>query len=119
MSFSEEALCDLINAGWDRMNREQRLLWDAVRLLPQEWELVSYGPCWAIGVMGPKVIYYNHHEYGFNWSSWSKFGFIDHYQSLQWELNEAIQQQLDFIRTGYDVGPKSSPPIAGVYTPTR
>ena len=119
MTFSEVRLWDLINGGWDRMNREQKLLWEAIHPLPQEWELIGYGACWVVAVIGPNVMYYNHHEHGFNWSSWSKFGFIDHYQSLQWELDEAIQQQLDVIRTGYHVGPRSSPPIPDVYTPPR
>ena len=115
MPFLEEKIWGLINAGWDRMNNEQRRFWEAIRLHPQEWELVGYGRCWVVGLIGANVFYYNHFETGFNRSAWSKYGFIDQYQSLQWELDEVVGQQIEIIRRGYDWSPRSGPPIAGCY----
>ena len=40
---------------------------------------------------------------------------IDDYQSLQSELDEAIQRQFEIVRTGYDIGPWTSGPIPGKY----
>jgi hypothetical protein len=115
MRFSEETLWDHINDGWSRMSFKQRNLWDAIKRSPEEWDLKGYGPFWVVAIIGETVIYYNHFEYGFNRSSWTAFGFIDQFQSLQFELEQAAQVQLDIINSGYDVGPRSSGPIAGEY----
>ena len=115
MSYSEELLWDNINEGWSRMSFKQRKLWSVIKRMPEEWELKGYGPCWVVALLGQSVIYHNHFEHGFNRSSWSKFGFIDHYQSLQHGLEESIQQQLDIIATGYDVSPWTSGPFPGEY----
>jgi hypothetical protein len=115
MTFSEEQLWDEINSGWSRMSFKQRHLWEVIKRTPEEWDLKGYGPCWVVAVIGETVIYYNHFEYGFNRSSWTTFGIIDHFQSLQIGLEEAIQAQLEKINSGYDFGPRSSGPIPGEY----
>ena len=111
--FQEEDLWDLINDGWDGMSREERHLWDAMKRPPELWTLRGYGQCWVAGLIGQTVLYYNHYEGGFETSSWSQYGRVDHYQSMQYTLGEAVQRQVDVIRTGYDIGPRFSPPING------
>jgi len=113
MAFPEEHVWDKINDGWSRMSFKQRNLWSVIKRTPEEWELKGYGPCWVVAMIGEAVIYYNHFEYGFNHSSWSQFGVIDEFKSLQLGLEDAVQAQLDLVRTGYGVGPRSSGPIAG------
>ncbi|QND48509.1 hypothetical protein HB780_23260 [Rhizobium lusitanum] len=118
MSFSEESLWDLINASWTRMSNEQRRFWDMIKLVPEEWELKNYSSCWVVGLIGPTVIYYNHFEYGFNRSVWRQYGVIEQYQSMQWELEDAIKQQLDMFKSGYDVGSwGDQSPRPGVFEP--
>lgn len=115
MRFPEEKLWDHINDGWSRMSFQQRKFWDAIKRPPEEWELKGFGPCWVVALIGEVVIYYNHFEYGFNRSSWSQFGVIERYQSLQDELEGAVQRQLNSLEAGYDVGPWTSGPVAGEY----
>jgi hypothetical protein len=118
MSLSEEEIWDEINDGWARMSFKQRNLWEAIKRLPEEWEVRGYGPCWVVALIGSAVIYYNHSEHGFNRSTWSRYGVIDDYQSMDWALEDAIRQQIDIINSGYDVGPWSGPPVAGEYSGT-
>lgn len=115
-SFPEDRLWDEINDGWSRMSFKQRNLWEAIKRTPEEWIVNGYGSCWVVALLGETVIYYNHFEHGFNRSSWSEFGIIDHYQSMQFGLNDIIQIQLDTISAGYDTAPSVSAPIAGSYT---
>lgn len=118
-SFPEEALWELINSGGERMTQAQRGMWEAIRVSPALWALPGYGPFWVVGLIGARVVYYNHIEDGFNASGWSTFGTIDHYQSLQGTLDEAIQRQLDIIAMGCDAGPWSGPPVPGIYSGKR
>lgn len=113
--FPEADLWDQINDGWDSMSSEQRRLWDAMKRPPELWRLRDYGVCWVVGLIGQTVFYYNQYEGGFERSGWLQYGVIDHYQSLQLSLGEAVQQQIEVIQTGYDIGPTSSAPIAGNY----
>ncbi len=119
MHFPEERLWDHINDGWSRMSFKQRKFWDAIKRSPEEWELKGYGPCWVVAMIGEVVLYYNHYEHGFNRSPWSRFGIIEQYQSLQDELEDAVQRQLNNLEAGYDVGPWTSGPIAGEYVVKR
>jgi hypothetical protein len=66
-----------------------------------------------VALSGETVIYYNHFESGFNRSPWTQFGIIERYQSLQDELEDAVQRQLNDIDVGYNVGPWTSGPITG------
>ncbi|MDM8346461.1 hypothetical protein P8H26_13765 [Pseudochrobactrum sp. sp1633] len=115
ISFPEEKLWDEINDGWSRMSFRQRNLWEVIKRAPEVWTINDSSAFWVIAIIGETVIYYNHLEYGFNRSSWSSFGTIDHYQSLQIGLEEVVQIQLDIINTGLDNGPRTSSPIAGEY----
>jgi hypothetical protein len=115
MSYPEEQLWEKINDGWTRMSFRQRRFWDAIRRPPEEWELRGYDRCWVVALIGSTAIYYNHLEHGFNRSAWTEYGVIDHFQSLQDGLDEAVQRQLDVLDTGNDVGPWASPPFPGEY----
>lgn len=115
MSYPEEQLWEKINDGWARMSFRQRRFWDAIRRPPEEWELLGYDRCWVVALIGSTAIYYNHLEDGFNRSTWTQYGVIDHFQSLQDGLDEAVQRQLDVLDAGYDIGPWASPPNPGEY----
>jgi len=75
----------------------------------------GYGTMWVVALIGRRVVYYNHFEHGFNASRWTAYGVIDDYQSMQSELDEAVQRQFEIVRTGYDIGPWTSGPIPGKY----
>ena len=113
--FPETDLWDRINDGWDGMSREQRRLWEEMKRPPELWTLRGYGQCWIVGLIGQTVFYFNHYEDGFERSGWTQYGTIDDFQSLQWTLGEAVQRQLEAISTGYDVAPRSSAPVAGIF----
>ncbi|MFK0166672.1 hypothetical protein [Rhizobium sp. NPDC090279] len=115
MSFSEEKVWDQIKDGWSRMSFKERFLWETIKRPPEEWQLRGYGKCWVVALIGSTVIYYNHYEHGFDPSPWHQYGYIDRYQGLQYQLEEAVQRQLQIITTGYDVGPYGGPPIPGEY----
>lgn len=115
MSFPEEKLWDLINDGWTRMSFRQRFLWDAIKLLPEEWTLPGYGRFWVVGIIGSRIIYYNHFEYGFNPSPWRRHGAIEQYESMQYDLESAVQRIMAQIDTGYDSEPWGNHPIPGEY----
>ncbi len=113
MPFPEEAIWDLVNDGWDRMSFKQRNLWAAIKRMPEEWELKGHGRCWVVAIIGERVVYYNHYERGFNFSSWTRYGVIEHFQALQFGLEEAVQAQLDLISSGVPSEPTTSGPFAG------
>ena len=115
MSFPEEIVWDKINDGWTRMSRKQRFLWEAIKRMPEEWQLRGFSRCWVVALMGPTVIYYNHHEEGFELSIWYQYGYIEQYQGFQYGLEQAVQRQLDILDLGYDAGPRGSAPIPGEY----
>ncbi|QND52957.1 hypothetical protein HB779_14400 [Phyllobacterium sp. 628] len=115
MSFPEEKIWNEINEGWSRMSFRERFLWETIKRPPEEWEVPEYGKFWVVALIGSKVIYFNHHEHGFNRSPWHRYGYIDAYESLQYGLEMAIQAQLEIINTGYDIAPSRSPPIPGEY----
>lgn len=96
MRFSEERLWDHINDGWSGMSFKQRKLWDAIKWMPEEWELKGYGPCWVVALIGETVIYYDHLEGGFSRSQWSRYGVIDRYQSGR-DLENVVQMVLNNI----------------------
>ncbi len=114
-SFPEEKVWDLINDGWDRMSGDQRRLWETMKILPVAWMLRGYEPCWVVAIIGQMVIYHNPHEHGFERSAWREFGVIETYGACGWDLHDAVQVIIDLIRTGVDIGPWSSPPIAGTF----
>ena len=115
MDYSEEKLWDRINEGWSRMSRDQKLLWEAIKIIPAEWELRGHGPCWIVGLVGQNAVYFNHLEDGFNRSPWKTLGILETYQSMQWELNEAIANELDILRSGYNPGPRTTGPLPGKF----
>jgi hypothetical protein len=117
--ISEVAIWDKLNAGVDRMGTRQKKLWEAIQIMPEKWSQPLHGKVgggfWAVGIIGPTVLWFNDIEDGFNHSSYSRYGIIDQYSCNQSELEEAVQRLLDIIDTGYDSGPFSGPPLPGIY----
>lgn len=113
----EADLWDELNQGWERMSVQQRKLWEVIKIPPALWQFRGYEPCWAVGLIGTTVLYYNHMESGFNRSPWTQFGVIDQYQSMDWNLETLLQHQLAVIAAGNDTGPWASAPRSGEYSP--
>lgn len=84
---------------------------------PALWQLRGYEPCWAVGLIGTTVLYYNRMESGFNRSPWTQFGVIDQYQSMDWSLEALLEHQLAVIAAGSDMGPWAGEPQAGEFVP--
>src|SRR5436190_23814622 len=93
--LAEVDLWDKLNQAWDRMTREQRLVWEAIRILPEKWSLTPYGnqggDFWVVGLIGRTVIWYNDVEEGFNRSPYNRIGTISEYYCNQDGLEIAIQ----------------------------
>jgi hypothetical protein len=117
--ISEVAVWDKLNASLDRMGTRQKKLWEVIQIVPEKWSQTHHGKScagfWAVAILGRTVLWFNDIEDGFNLSSYSRYGMIDHYSCNQSELEEAVQRLLDIIDTGHDSGPFSGPPLPGVY----
>ncbi|WP_246660197.1 hypothetical protein [Rhizobium sp. FKL33] len=115
----EEKIWDEINTGWSRMSFRQRHLWEAIKRPPEEWTLSSYGPCWVVAIIGATVVYYNSYEGGFDLSPWTRYGVIDAYQGLQYDLAGAVERLQTMIESGVEAGPHGSRPSAREFQPRR
>lgn len=112
--ISESKIWDLINDSVERMNLEQKRLWEVVQIVPEKWNQNPWGNkgdgFWVVGIIGKSVIWYNDIERGFNRSTYTKFGEIDNYWSNQDKLEWTIQHVINEIRDGYDSAGYSGPP---------
>jgi hypothetical protein len=117
--LSESQIWDIINAACERMNVQQRHLWEMIRIDPEKWRQHPYGDMgvgfWAVALIGTSVVWYNEIENGFNRSQYTRHGLIDQYWCNQDNLGETVQTLLDILRTGYDIGPWCRPPTQGEY----
>lgn len=105
-AISEEAICDSINKSYERMSLEQRRIWGIIKIDPQKWSQEPYGNqgggFWVVAIIGNTVIWFNDIEYGFNRSSFEKFGKIEEYYCNQDELEWQVQNVINQMRDGYD-----------------
>ena len=115
---SEAEIWEMLNAAWPRMNPRQQRVWESISVLPQKWQLHPWadpiGGFWVVGVIGPRVIWYNEYEEGFNLSRYSKFGTIDEYWCNQDELEWTIQGILNEF-DGLGRAPRTGPPQPGAF----
>lgn len=115
--MDEAALWDLLNSSRESMTFAQRRFWDVIRIQPEKWKQRGYGMSnggfWAVAIIGPTVVWYNHLEYGFNRSRFARWGEIIEFGSNQFALEEAIQHVLNELEVGYATAPISSPPVPG------
>ena len=112
--ISEEAIWDDINSSWERMDFPQRHLWESIRIDPEKWELHPWGDLgggfWVVAILGKTVIWYNDIEHGFNRSTYTKYGTLDHYWCNQDDLEWTVQHILDGIKDGRPSGGYAGPP---------
>ena len=78
-----------------QMTHEAKRLWHLIRLSPAEkWEQHPWGDqgggFWVVAITGKTCLYYNDIEDGFNTSSFSAWGAIDHYVCDQIELQDVL-----------------------------
>lgn len=98
-AITESEILDRLNAAWSRMTRRQQLLWEAIRIDPEKWQLEPYGDSiggfWAVALLGRVVVWYNEIEDGFNRSRYTSYGLIDEYWCNQDDLALTVQQILN------------------------
>jgi hypothetical protein len=113
--ISDRALCELLLGAEARMTPPQAKLWGCIRITPQKWRESIYGTVgggfWAVGLIGPTVIWYNDIEDGFNQSSYSTFGKMDEYRCNQDRLEWTVQHVLDRVEFGENPAPRRGPTI--------
>lgn len=68
--------------------------WEYLCIEPEKWTERHMGErgggFWVVAILGKSVIYYNDIEEGYNLSSFTHYGSIDHYCAGQLELHEVI-----------------------------
>ncbi len=101
---TEENIWDLINCSYERMQPEQRRLWEMIKVIPAKWQQTPWGDrgggFWVVAVVGSSVVWYNDIEHGFNCSSYSTLGKIEDYLCNQDHLEEVVQYISDAIKSG-------------------
>ena len=75
--------------------------WEYLKVHPEKWTEKTMGEegggFWAVGIIGKSVIYFNDIEEGYNISSYTTYGEIDHYYPNQMELYEMIESLYEEI----------------------
>lgn len=117
--MDEAAVWHLINEGRDGMSFAQRRLWDTISIDPEQWShRTSAGNdlrIWVVALIGRTVISYNHLEYGFDRSSFVRYGEIAQLGWGQSELEVAVQDVLNELEFGRRTAPIVSEPKPGEY----
>ncbi len=103
----EPALLARIGQGCARMSPANQRLWNAIRIAPEKWQQHPYGDAgggfWAVGLIGPTVIWFNDIEDGFNRSVYSSYGLIDDYWCNHDELDVTVHYLSNAIGGGHDL----------------
>lgn len=119
--ITEEQLWNLINEAWQRMNWEQRRIWEVISTPPQKWQQIPYGSdrggFWVVAIIGNTVLWFNDIEEGFNRSTFTVLGTIDKYYCNQDDLERQVQNVINHLRNGYDSAGYCGPPMPLDYTP--
>jgi len=112
--LSETEVWDEINSSYERMSLEEKNLWEAIKIIPEKWQEISYGKegggFWVVALIGSTVVWYNDIEEGFNRSKYHQYGIIDEYWCNQDNLEWAVQHIINEIKEGYPSGGKAGPP---------
>jgi len=110
----KDKLIEMINESYERMDLEQRKIWDIISIIPIKWKQKPWGKIgkgfWIVAIIGNNVIWYNDIEEGFNISEYKIFGEIDEYYCNHDELEHSVQQVINFIKDGYFSGFKAGAP---------
>lgn len=112
--ITESELKDMILQAETRMEPPQSRLWSTIKILPQQWQQMTYGSFWVVAIIGELVLWFNDIEEGFNVSHYKKYGEIEEYWCNQDQLEWAVQSLLDILQQGY-TSPKLGPPEALEY----
>ncbi|AMC33884.1 hypothetical protein [Janthinobacterium sp. B9-8] len=107
--ISSDALWDKINSACARMDADQLKLWEVIRITPEKWSQHTFGDLgggfWVVAIFGEMVIWFNDIEDGFNRSNYKTYGTIEQYRCNQDELEWSVQQVMNLVSTGNDIGP--------------
>ena len=75
--------------------------WEYIKIQPEKWIEKTKGKedggFWIVGIIGKSVIYYNDIEEGYNLSSFTNYGEIDHYYPNQMDLYQMIESLYEKI----------------------
>ena len=114
--ISEGELWDDINSAYERMNLEQRRVWEVVKIQPEKWQQDPWGNqgegFWAVAIIGNSVVWFNDIENGYNQSKYERYGTFSDYWCNQDELEWAVQKIINMLKEGYDSAGRMGPPQA-------
>ncbi len=93
--ITELEMAGMISEAESKMNASAHQIWELIRLSePEKWELHPWGDegggFWVVAIAGKTCLYFNDIEYGFNSSSFKKWGVIDEYVCDQVELQDVM-----------------------------
>lgn len=115
-SISEAQVWNDINNAYDRMNLEQKRVWNVIKVQPEKWRQAPKWNMdkdfWVVAIIGCNVIWFNDIEDGYNQSTYTKFGTINTYWCNQDTLETAVQNIINFLGNGYDSAGRAGPPTA-------
>jgi hypothetical protein len=117
--MNDAALWDLINTGRERMDIAQRRLWELIAIDPEQWTHRSSAGddqrIWVVALIGRSVISCNEFEYGFDRSSFVRYGEIEQLGWGQDKLEMVVQDVLNELEFGHRTAPLVSGPKPGTY----
>ncbi|MEL6871178.1 MAG: hypothetical protein AAFO81_15375 [Pseudomonadota bacterium] len=100
--ISESEIHDLIDIACERMNAEQRRVWEKIKIAPEKWIQDPWGHegkgFWIVAIIGRYIVWYNDIEDGFNLSTYVSFGKIDEYWCNQDQLEWTVQNIINGLR---------------------
>lgn len=100
--ISEVDVRQLIDSACERMDADQRRVWEKIRVTPEKWNQEPWGNegkrFWVVALIGRHIIWYNDIEDGFNLSSYENYGTIEEYWCNQDQLEWTIQIIIDGLQ---------------------
>lgn len=96
--ISREELDGLVRHSMKRMYRDEKKLWQEIRMEPEKWREPVFAPqdaFWAVATHEGRVIWYNDIEEGFNVSPFTERGAIEEYGTEQLDLCDAVKKLLE------------------------
>ena len=104
----------LVSNAFSIMETPARALWSLLRVRPTKWRLSPWGDqgggFWVVGILGEQVIWFNDIEWGFNVSTYERYGEIGKYWCNQDELQHTMYALLRQLASGETSG-RFGPPM--------
>lgn len=90
--------------------------WQLIKIDPTKWAEKGYGDegggFWVVAICGPKIIWYNDIEDGFNISDYRIHGEIEGYYCNQDELSWAVRRLFGLVKFGGEISGQAGLPRA-------